>query len=496
MKIFLHTLVLALLCALPVFSQQTNQNNLPTATNNSQVSAINVGFNYIASEQATPGSPYTVGDIACLSGGHTVNCASGSANLNGIGLIVGTAPDGNALVADGGQAPANSSASFQASGGDFFCSDANNGGLSVDNGSTPCPANEKLIGYAVGDGSSTSSHQVDISIGDASTAGVTTVPPLNIAAGQISFITTALTGQSLFWTNGAQPAAGSPGIVGRSVSGASDTILCDSATAIRDRGATVTYTDSTANTTVAVTGPNPSSSGCGSNFFFGLKVTGTDVVVFTPSSGTIDGAASETFVPGQSTTISSPDNTNWISRGTTGTKFVCAPQTSTTDTLSDGVTTLQYFATTCKIPAGYMTANRMIYARWAFSFTSPGTAVNLTYSMAMCTVSGCGSGTVTTVYTSATNMGPTASLTSNGGGITFMIEATGAPGSSVNVFTTPIASTFWSTNTSTGYGNHTAQPVAIATNADEYITFAVTYASSTGGESTTAQQLVVTSENQ
>lgn len=134
---------------------------------------------------------------------------------------------------------------------------------------------------------------------------VSATSPLTLSSNAVQFITTPLTGQLPFAVNGSQPSFGSPGIVGRSVSGSSDTILCDSATAIRDRGGNVTYTDSTASTVVAVTLPAPSTSGCGSNFYFGLNVfnsaapsTPTDVVTVTPGSGTIDGLANETFLWG------------------------------------------------------------------------------------------------------------------------------------------------------------------------------------------------------
>ena len=129
-----------------------------------------------------------------------------------------------------------------------------------------------------------------------------------------------LTGQVKTGVNGAAATYQSAGITGRSVSGTSDTILCDSGTATRDRLTTINYTSGS---NVAVTLPAAGSSGCGNNFTFAVLVTNTETVTVTPTTSTltvVDGASSSTgdasvaLPPGSYATFSSPDNTNYIVR--------------------------------------------------------------------------------------------------------------------------------------------------------------------------------------
>jgi hypothetical protein len=131
------------------------------------------------------------------------------------------------------------------------------------------------------------------------------------ASGVPARIVGGLTGQSLASTNGSASAFASPGVAGRTVSGTTDTILCDSGTALRDRGATITYTSASA---VAVTLPQAGSSGCSSNFVFSAFVTGAGSVTVTPTTSTINGASTLTIIQNGWCSISSPDNTNYIAR--------------------------------------------------------------------------------------------------------------------------------------------------------------------------------------
>lgn len=134
-------------------------------------------------------------------------------------------------------------------------------------------------------------------------------------ASNFAFVGPGLTGQVKTANNGADPTYNSPGVPGRTVAGASDTILCDSGTAIRDRVATIQYTSGSA---VAVTLPQAGSSGCGSNFAFAVKVTGAGAVTITPTTSTIDGNATLVVTQGQNCSISSPDNVNYTSRCSPG----------------------------------------------------------------------------------------------------------------------------------------------------------------------------------
>lgn len=101
-----------------------------------------------------------------------------------------------------------------------------------------------------------------------------------------------------------------PGVVPRTVSGTSDTIVAT------DRSAWVVYTSTTGD--VAVTLPQANSAGFDSNFVVGVKVgeSATGIVTITPTTSTIDSKTTLVIGPGQSCTISS-DNANYTSR--------CAP---------------------------------------------------------------------------------------------------------------------------------------------------------------------------
>lgn len=132
----------------------------------------------------------------------------------------------------------------------------------------------------------------------------------------------ALTGQVKAAVNGADPGYLSPGVSGRTVAGATDTILCDSATAIRDRGGINIYTDASGAT---VTIPDAGSSGCSANFFFGVIAgPSAGAIVFNRTSAStftvVNGATATsglttfTLSAGQYGSIYSPDNANWIVR--------------------------------------------------------------------------------------------------------------------------------------------------------------------------------------
>jgi len=127
----------------------------------------------------------------------------------------------------------------------------------------------------------------------------------------------ALNGQVLVASNGGDPSFASPGIPERDVSGTTDTIGCDTATAISvDRGGVIQYTTSGS---AAVAAPGSNTTGCG-QFGFKTIVSGTGTATFTPAAGTITyvdgslvktGAASLTLGSGQSAAWY-PDGGNYV----------------------------------------------------------------------------------------------------------------------------------------------------------------------------------------
>lgn len=162
----------------------------------------------------------------------------------------------------------------------------------------------------------------------------------------------SLTGQQLQAVNGAAPIFNSPGVAGRSAS-TTDTILCDSGTAVRDRLSIVTYT-----ATLTSTVPDPTATGCGANFTFTIAVqTGTTTVnrtstaTFNIYNGTTFTSAATTFTltAGQFATFNSPDNSTYTVRITQSSALpATVVQTNQANTYTTGLQ--DFTAATMEIP--------------------------------------------------------------------------------------------------------------------------------------------------
>jgi len=94
------------------------------------------------------------------------------------------------------------------------------------------------------------------------------------------------------------------GVTIRTVSTTSDTI------AVTDRSGYITYSNASP---IAIAIPQAGSAGFASGFVFGVKNLGAGAATFTPTTSTIDGAATLVINQGDSCTIYS-DNTNYFSR--------------------------------------------------------------------------------------------------------------------------------------------------------------------------------------
>lgn len=103
------------------------------------------------------------------------------------------------------------------------------------------------------------------------------------------------------------PAWALSGVGGRTVTTTSDTI------AATDRTNWVVY-----NSGSAVGTSLGSAASFGSNFAFGIKNVGAGAVTITPTTSTIDGNATLVVSQGQNCTITSLDNTNYVSRCASG----------------------------------------------------------------------------------------------------------------------------------------------------------------------------------
>ena len=131
----------------------------------------------------------------------------------------------------------------------------------------------------------------------------------------------SVTGYQLTATNGAAPAFSAPGITERNNSGSTDAILCDSATTVQDRYKLVIETNATS---TAVTLPDQSTSGCGSNFTYAVAAGGSGTVTtsrtstntFSILNGTslTTGATSFPLTSGQCATVSGDGGTIYYVR--------------------------------------------------------------------------------------------------------------------------------------------------------------------------------------
>jgi hypothetical protein len=139
-----------------------------------------------------------------------------------------------------------------------------------------------------------------------------------------------ITGQQLGFVNSSAPVAVSvgfpgtpegstPGLITASTYPSSPGAFCDSTTTTNDRGTSIEFTNATGTT---FTVPDPTTPGCGSNFFFKVIVgSGAGTVTVNRTS-----SATFTVVTGSTTTaglinftltagwaqFSSPDNANWL----------------------------------------------------------------------------------------------------------------------------------------------------------------------------------------
>ena len=154
-------------------------------------------------------------------------------------------------------------------------------------------------------------------------------------AGAATRIPGGLTGQVPVATNGATPAFTSPGIAdgnaGAVVTSTPYVVLCDSATAIRDRATTIRF-QSGAGT---VTMPDHTASGCGANFVITLlddgagtltiNRSGADTFSIVDGLANTDGATSFTLANGQYVTCNNGATTVWECRKTGGyTQTICS----------------------------------------------------------------------------------------------------------------------------------------------------------------------------
>jgi len=275
-------------------------------------------------------------------------------------VVAGAGTSGTAALANYGVASCTMDASVSSASGDYIVASTTTAGDCHPQSSAP--SNGTGIAGFLLDSSTTSSQTARIIVqpyllaagggGSGSVTGVTTASPFTsqtiTSTGTIAYPTNGVTNQILTQTNGSQPSFNSAGILGRTVSGATDTILCDSSTTTRDRAQSVLYQNAGA---TAVTLPQAGSSGCAANFYtFLIADAASGGVTITPTTSTIsycngnactDAASSLAITAGQTATIWTPDNTNYLATvqanpPATGTAncALLAPQSGATGTIT------------------------------------------------------------------------------------------------------------------------------------------------------------------
>ncbi len=168
---------------------------------------------------------------------------------------------------------------------------------------------------------------------------------------------------------------------------------------------------------------------------------------------------------------------------------VKAVTTSSSDTLTCstiGATTETAFATSYTIAANTLVAGKVFRLTPMFQYTA--TAVVPTFTLRMRAQK---SGPTNVNLVNPVGSVPTAGTNQGGGSYPFMLIGTAAAGASVNVFTSTPSNGTNATANMWFNRNTTAQPVAIATNADEAVQFTLECSTNVVGNSVTLQALVV-----
>ena len=137
----------------------------------------------------------------------------------------------------------------------------------------------------------------------------------------LSGVANGLTGQEYVSVNGAAPSWKSPGL--DEGNGGADvttnyTVQCDSSTSVLDRGHVLRLNSASTFTTTV---PDPTTSGCGNNFYFGVDNAGSAAQTITHTSTAnfylLNGGSAPTAVtsftvnPGESIRLYSLDNANY-----------------------------------------------------------------------------------------------------------------------------------------------------------------------------------------
>jgi hypothetical protein len=222
-----------------------------------------------------------------------------------------------------------------------------------------------------------------------------------------------------------------------------------------------------------------------------LNITGTGNVVVTDTGGGTASIGLTGLVPAPNTTAAIAgqalqgynQSTGNFNQGRYG---IAAPIFSTTDTLTDTVTTEQFFATNMAIPAASCGANTAYKFFVELEWTGVATVPNFTFQIYLGTTAGTATG-AKQIYKSTTTA-PATSTFNSGMEFAFVCEA--AVGSSVAVTMMPAGGT--GANSPIGRNVLAAHQTGLNTSGNLFVFFSITYSSAAGaGANTTSVRALI-----